>query len=228
MRPRDLSAPRGAAPWQAGSAPGAANLGPVELVFAAALGIALAASAGLRAFLPLFVAALFARLSRPELLSDSCAWLSTTPALVALGVAVVVEVVADKVPALDHLLDLVQGPVRTGAGVLAAAAVTGAADAPGWATALLALVGGGVALSTHATKSALRLGSSATTGGLLNPVLSLVEDLLSLLISVLSIVAAVLALILAVLILIILAALVRRTLRWWRGRRATPAEGPAA
>lgn len=202
-----------------------------ELIAAAALGIALSASAGLRAFLPLFVAGLAARVWRPELLGDSFQWLQETPALIALGIAVVAELAADKVPALDHLLDAVQGPVRTGAGVLAAAAVAGA-ELPAWATALVAVVGGSVALGTHSAKSLLRVGSTAATGGLANPVISFLEDVLSLLISVLSILAAVLALLFAFLALTTLFVLGRRVWRWLRRRGGkelpAPAEGPPA
>ncbi|HBP17621.1 MAG TPA: DUF4126 domain-containing protein, partial [Planctomycetes bacterium] len=108
-----------------------------------AVGLSLAASCGLRAFLPLFVLAIVSRLG-PESLSliqsESLQWLQSTPALIALGVAVVAEVTADKFPAVDHLLDLIQGPVRTIAGGLTCVAVVG--HLPVWATALAAIVAG--------------------------------------------------------------------------------------
>lgn len=197
-----------------------------ELIAAAALGIALSASAGLRAFLPLLVTGIAARLYRPELLGDSFQWLQETPALIALSVAVVAELLADKIPAVDHALDAVQGPVRTGAGVLACLAV-GGAHLPGWATALLAIVGGSVALGTHSAKSLIRVGSSATTGGLANPLVSLFEDLLALLVSVLSVLAAILACVFALLALGTLWVLARRIWRWLTRRRAAPVAAAA-
>lgn len=159
---------------------------PVTFFASVCLGIALAASAGLRAFLPLLVTALGARFDwLPGGLSQSLSWLAETPALVALSIAVVVEVAADKVPALDHLLDTIQLPVRTAAGMLAFVAVV-APSSPGWVTALLSIVAGGAALSVHATKSFVRLGSTTATAGVANPVLSLFEDALCLVMSVLS------------------------------------------
>ena len=160
----------------------------MAIVVAAALGLSLAASCGLRAFLPLLVLGLAGRLGGEHLdliQSETFAWMKSTPALIALSVAVVVEVSADKVPALDHLLDLVQGPVRTGAGMLAAAAVAG--HLPMWATVILALVAGGGALGVHAGKSALRLTSTATTAGTANPLISIVEDIACLSLSLLSV-----------------------------------------
>jgi hypothetical protein len=149
----------------------------ITFLAAMCLGIALSASAGLRAFVPLFAAGLAGRLGWVPV-AHSLHWLTDTPALLALGAALVVEVAADKVPALDHALDVIQAPVRTAAGSLACVAVV-APDSPTWATALLAIVAGGTALSVHATKSFVRLGSTTATAGLANPVLSLIEDGLS-------------------------------------------------
>ncbi len=159
----------------------------MDILISIALGLSLAASCGLRAFLPLLVAGVAARLGEGWIpLSESFAWLQSTPALVALSVAVVAEVVADKVPAVDHLLDVVQAPVRTIAGMVVAAAVAG--ELPGWATALFAVVaGGGTALSVHATKSVVRVGSTAATAGVANPLLSLAEDFACLVASLLSV-----------------------------------------
>lgn len=197
----------------------------LEIVAAACLGISLAACCGLRAFLPLLVAAVAARLGGDRLLAESFQWLASTPALVGLSVAVVLEVGGDKVPALDHVLDAIQGPVRTLCGILAAAAVAGA-DLPGWATAMIALTGGGVALSTHSAKAVLRLGATATTGGLANPLISFLEDLLALVVSVLSVLLTVLAIVFALLTLVILLLLARRLVRWWR--RGPETKGPVA
>jgi hypothetical protein len=171
----------------------------LETIFSIALGISLAASCGLRAFMPLFIAGLLSRLFEDTLsLGETFSWLNSTPALIALGVAVVAEVAADKIPALDHILDTVQTPVRTIAGMLVAAAVM--TDMPGHVTALVAIVaGGGAALSVHATKAMVRLGATATTGGVANPFISLGEDVACLAASALSVIFAVVAVIVAAL-----------------------------
>lgn len=199
--------------------PLAAADGPLDLVLAACLGVALAASAGLRAFLPLLLTGLWGRWGGLEL-GESFAWLSAGPALVVLGVAVLVEVTADKVPALDHALDLAQGPVRTTCGALVCMAVL--ADFPAWATAGLGLVvGGGTALSVHGAKAALRVGSTAATGGAANPVLSLLEDLAAGVGAALAIALQAVAVLLALAVLLAIALLARRLVRRRRNARGS-------
>ncbi len=203
----------------------------LETIFSIALGISLAASCGLRAFMPLFVAGLLSRLFEDTLsLGETFSWLSSTPALIALGVAVLAEIAADKVPALDHILDTVQTPVRTIAGMVVAAAVM--TDMPGYITALVAIVaGGGAALSVHATKAMVRLGATATTGGVANPFISLGEDFVCLLASVLSVIFAGVAVIVAVLtgIVVVVAIryfLARRKLKKAAAATVAPAGDP--
>ena len=157
----------------------------ITFVASLCIGLALAASSGLRAFFPLLVTGLAGRLEWMPL-AESLRWLSETPALIALSVAVVLELAGDKVPAVDHALDAIQGPVRTAAGVLAFIAVF-APNSPTWTTALLSIVAGGAALSVHATKSFVRLGSSATTAGVANPVVSVFEDVVSFVVTILSV-----------------------------------------
>lgn len=199
-------------------------------LFSIAVGVALAASCGLRAFMPLFIAGLMARLLEgtsfePEfMVGGSFAWLKSTPALIALGVAVVAEVAADKIPALDNLLDVVQTPVRTGAGMVVCAAFV--TELPTWAQALTAVVaGGGAALGVHATKSAVRLGSTVATGGTANPLLSIGEDILCGVSALLSVVFAVVAVIVAVATII----LIMVFLRWaFKKKKEAPPDEPDA
>lgn len=190
----------------------------ISFLAALCLGLALAASAGLRAFMPLLAAAVAARLGWTSL-GEPFQWLQETPALVALSVAVVLEVAGDKVPALDHALDLLQAPVRTAAGALACVAVV-TPEAPVWATALLGLVAGGAALSVHATKSFVRLGSTAATAGVANPIVSLLEDVACLVVTALSLLLWVFAGLIALLALVWMVVGVRKLRRL---RRAAPA-----
>jgi len=138
------------------------------------MGIGLAACAGLRAFLPLFVVGLAGRLDLVTL-SDSFTWLSDWPALAVFGAAVVIEILGDKFPFVDHVLDTVQTFVKPIAGALVMATVI-----DDWAPLYVAIfsivVGGSTAGLVHLTKAKLRLASSVTTGGLGNPVLSASED----------------------------------------------------
>ena len=77
-------------------------------ILPALLGLGLAAATGLRTFLPLLLVSAAARFDVFGLdLHDKVAWLESTPALIALAAATVIELVADKVPILDHGLSRV-------------------------------------------------------------------------------------------------------------------------
>lgn len=168
----------------------------LALLAATVLGVALAASCGLRTFLPLFILGVVGRVTGWVDIGEEFNWVTSTPALVAFGTGAFVEMAGDKVPWLDNFLNAIATPVRTLAGALIYASV--AVDMPLWVLAILALIlGGGVALAVHAARSGLRLGSTATTGGAANPVLSLLEDIGCAVSTVLSLVAFTFALIVA-------------------------------
>ena len=140
-----------------------------------ALGIALAACAGLRAWLPLLLASLLARAGWLEL-GPSFRFLASNKALLLFAVATVIEIVGDKVPVVDHALDAIGTPLRPAAGALLAASVMGHVSDPLTALVLGTAVGAPAALVPHAAKTALRAASTTLTGGLANPILSLIED----------------------------------------------------
>jgi hypothetical protein len=158
----------------------------------AAAGIALAACAGMRAFLPLLVVGIAGRLAGFEI-SEGYRWLSSDGALITFGIAVIAETLADKVPILDHALDTVGMIVKPAVGTMVAAAMF--VKLPPFAATLLGLaVGGTVATSVALAKAKLRILSSLTTGTVLNPVLSFVEDLVSTVIAAVALIAPFLAL----------------------------------
>jgi len=174
------------------------------------MGIGLAACAGLRAFLPLFVVGLAGRFELVTL-SDSFQWLAGWPALVVFGVAVVAEILGDKFPVVDHLLDSVQTFVKPVAGALVMATVVD--DwAPLYVAVFSIVVGGSTAGIVHVTKAKLRVASSLTTAGLGNPVLSVSEDVGAIAGSAGSIFVPPLV----VLVLIVAVVLAWVTLRRWR------------
>ncbi len=149
------------------------GLSTLDLVLAGMAGVAIAAACGLRAFLPLLALGLGVRF---ELLhvDPAAAWIASTPAIVTLLWATVLELAADKVPALDHLLDVVATGLRPAAAAVAAwCTFAGVHPALGVAAALV--LGAG-AMGVHVAKAKVRLGSSMLTMGAANPVLSLVED----------------------------------------------------
>jgi len=174
-----------------------------SLWLALATGVGIAAACGLRAFLPLFVVGVAARLNWIEL-KPGLAWLAGNPVLVSLGVATTLEILADKIPAVDHALDMVATFIRPIAAWLGAYAVLVHWPTP-WAQLVSVALGGG-ALALHAAKAKLRLGSSALTLGHGNPLLSLGEDAAAAAILVTAILAPIRALLAAGAILWVLVA----------------------
>jgi len=185
--------------------------GPIwtGIVPSLAMGIGLAACAGLRAWLPLFLAGLLARAGILEL-GPSYRFIASNQALILFGVATVVEMLGDKIPAVDHTLDALSTVLRPAAGSLLAAAVLWRVPDPLTALALGVAVGAPTALVPHAAKSALRAASTAFTGGLANPVLSLIEDLAALVVFVLTVLVPVAV---ALMILVVAVLVVRRLSR---------------
>ena len=164
-----------------------------DLLFSIALGIGLAAATGFRVFVPLLVAGLAARADWLPL-TESFAWLQSTPALVALGTAAVLEIFAFYIPGLDHLLDVLAGPLAVVAGVLASASVM--VDMPPevrWPIAVIA--GGGIAALTKGAAAVVRAKSAALTGGLGNPVVSTAETAGAATVSILAIAAPLICLV---------------------------------
>jgi hypothetical protein len=157
-----------------------------EFLPALALAVALAASTGLRAWLPLLLAGGLARAGFLEL-GESFGFLSSDHALILFSVASVLEFAADKIPALDHVLDGLSTVVRPAAGSVLAASALGVVSDPLTALVLGVAVGAPSSLIPHAAKSLLRAASTAFTGGLGNPILSLLEDALTVLLVALAV-----------------------------------------
>ena len=139
------------------------------------LGIGLAAACGLRVFLPLFIASLLAHFDLGDVgLRTGFGWLAEWPAMIALGVATVAELLAYYIPLVDHALDAVAVPLSTMAGTVVA--MSSFVDLPpmlAWGLALIA--GGGVAGLISAGTAATRLASTVKTGGLGTPVVATAE-----------------------------------------------------
>jgi uncharacterized membrane protein len=152
-----------------------------------ALAVALAACAGLRAWLPLLLAGALSRVGWLEL-GESFRFLGSTKALVIFGIATVLELVGDKVPTLDHALDVLGTPLRPAAGALLASSVLGQISDPLAAVVLGTAVGAPAAMVPHAAKSTLRAASTTLTAGIANPVLSLLEDVATVVLFVLAVV----------------------------------------
>ncbi len=145
-------------------------------LLALAAGVGVAAACGLRAFLPLLFLGAADRLGLIHLRSGAT-WLASDPALLALGIATVLEIGADKIPVLDHALDSIATVLRPVAAWLGAFAVLGQWPSP-WGQ-IAALMLAGLTLGVHALKSSARVASTVATAGHANPLLSGLEDAMS-------------------------------------------------
>ncbi len=170
----------------------------------------LSASAGLNAYIPLLIVGVLAHYT--DLIHLSSPWdlLANPWILIMLGLLLIVEMVADKVPVVNHLNDLIQTVVRPAAGAIAFAASTDVIHGinPVLAMACGLLVAG----SVHVVKSAaVRPVVTATTGGVGNVPVSIAEDLTSTVVSFLSVLVPVaIAVLVGLLIILVL---------WWLARR---------
>jgi hypothetical protein len=147
-------------------------------------GLGLATAAGLNAYIPLLALGLLSRFTDLVTLPSAWAWLENGWVMAIVAVLLVVEVVADKVPALDSVNDAIQTFVRPTAGGIVfgsgTAAQTSAVADPGafaqsgqWIPVVIGVV---VALVVSLTKSAVRPAANVATAGVAAPVLSTAED----------------------------------------------------
>ncbi len=171
-------------------------------ILAVLLGLGLSASTGLNTFIPLLMLSGAARFNIAGIeLGERFGWLTSDVGLTVLVIAAVTEIVADKVPAVDHFLDSVGTFIRPAAATIAtAAALTGADVDPTVAAIVGFIVGTPTSLAFHTMKAGTRLASSTATFGCANPIVSLVEDFISVAFSILAIFAPVVVPVLLVLI----------------------------
>ena len=160
----------------------------MEQILTFSLALGLAAAAGLRLFVPAFVL---------SLLAGGFEWISSPWVTAMLGIAMLLEIGAYFIPWVDNLLDAISLPAASLAGVLLAASVMVEID-PALRWVLAAIAGGGTATLMHTSAAATRLGSSVTTAGVMNPVVTSVETAGSLLVSILAILVPIAALVLIV------------------------------
>ncbi len=183
----------------------------IELITAIAIGIGLAASAGFRVFVPMLVAAIAAKTGVLPL-NESFQWLSSWTAIVILGTATVVEILAYYIPMVDNLLDTVSTPLAIGAGTLLLTSVLPIdSELMRWITG--AAVGGGSAAVVQSGSALTRLTSTKLTGGIGNPVVATVENVAATGTSILSLIIPFFVLALFLLLVILIFTSLRRRLR---------------
>lgn len=147
-----------------------------------------------------------------------------------IGAAIVlyfVEFVADKVPWVDTLWDSVHTFIRPVGGALVAVAGLGEAS-PG-TQGMIALLGGVVAASSHATKAGTRVMANTSPEPVSNWMLSLFEDGLVVGLGLLAIQFPIAALVVTTAMLLVMVALAATIVRAFRrrfGRQGSPVDVP--
>lgn len=190
-------------------------------------GFGLATAAGLNAYIPLLALGLLSRFTDLVHLPGAWSWLENGWVLTLVAVLLVVEIVADKVPALDTINDSIQTFVRpTSGGIVfgsGTAAQTAAVTDPGafassgqWIPVVIGVI---TALVVSLTKSAVRPVANIGTAGMAAPVLSTAEDV----VSVGLVFSAILVPVLIVVALAVFAVAAIQVWRWRRRRKAAKA-----
>ncbi|WP_394552192.1 DUF4126 domain-containing protein [Agromyces sp. MMS24-JH15] len=193
-------------------------------------GTGLALAAGLNAWIPLVILGALDRFTGWVELPAAWAWLANEWVLLVLVVLLVLEVVADKVPGLDSVNDVVQTIVRPTSGGIAFGSGTSATtvavtDPEAFLSSgqwVPVAIGAGIALAVHLVKALARPVLNAATGGIAAPITSTIEDLGSAALSFAAIIIPALVLIGIVALVVLVVVLVRRR----RRNRAAPGGAP--
>lgn len=200
----------------------------------------LAFASGLNAYLPLLAFAVSVRWLDLYKVNSTFSFTTQTWFIAILAILTILDFVADKIPLIDHAWNAIHTIVRPLAGALVAAAavshyisgihafsagVSSAALLAGMAATaisvtgivllIIAIIGGGLAMLSHTSKSIMRLASTITTVGLFTTALSFLEDILVLIAILLSLFAPVVMLIMLIMLVLFLLIVGPRLIHIW-------------
>ena len=193
-------------------------------MFAALTGAGLSAAAGLNAYIPYLLVALLARFTDVVNLPASFTWVESNWSIAIGAILLVLEIVVDKIPALDSVNDALGTVVRPASGAVVFAATAAAANLDNSAWMMdhpwVGMIGGAIVAGIfHTGEAAARPVANVSTGGVAAPVLSVTEDVTAVLLSLAAVFAPILALVLMVIVLWMAWKLIQRVRRF-RARRA--------
>ncbi|MBI0394355.1 MULTISPECIES: DUF4126 domain-containing protein [Acinetobacter] len=183
----------------------------METLLSLCIGVGLSAACGFRVFVPLLVMSIASLMGWFEPMKGF-EWLAIPSVCIGLAVATVCEIGAYYIPWVDNALDTIATPAAMVAGTLTTMAVSSGemSQFASWAAAII--VGGGTATAVQMGTVAVRGLSTATTGGIANPVVSTGEWIGAIVVSVLSLIVPVLVVIVGILLVVI-------AIRWIKRKR---------
>ncbi|MFW1747855.1 DUF4126 domain-containing protein [Acinetobacter guillouiae] len=183
----------------------------METILSLCIGIGLSAACGFRVFVPLLVMSVASLMGWFEPMKGF-EWLAIPSVCIGLAVATICEIGAYYIPWVDNALDTIATPAAMVAGTLTTMAVsTGEmSQFASWAAAII--VGGGTATAVQMGTVAVRGVSTATTGGIANPLVSTGEWIGAIVVSVLSLVVPVLVVIVGIILMVL-------AVRWLRKKK---------
>ena len=150
----------------------------IQIVLSLSLGLGLAAACGFRVFIPPLMMGVASRFDLYEL-EGSFTWVGETWAIAIVGIATILEIGGYFIPWIDNLLDAVATPAAILGGIfVTSASLEGEMD-PSVQWMLSIIAGGGVSGVIQLGTVATRAISTGTTGGLANPLISLLEAVAS-------------------------------------------------
>ncbi len=183
----------------------------IETLLSLCIGVGLSAACGFRVFVPLLVMSIASLMGWFEPMKGF-EWLAIPSVCIGLAVATVCEIGAYYIPWVDNALDTIATPAAMVAGTLTTMAVSSGemSQFASWAAAII--VGGGTATAVQMGTVAVRGLSTATTGGIANPVVSTGEWIGAIVVSVLSLIVPVLVVIVGIILVVIV-------IRWIKRKR---------
>ncbi len=196
----------------------------------------LAFASGINAYFPLLAFAIAARWLHLYKVNPNFSFITQTWFMVALAILALADLFADKIPIIDHIWDAIHTFIRPMAGAFVAAASDNNIHVLPNTTymgtpimtmginlsvtlVVVMIVGAVLAFMTHITKASTRIASTATTAGLLNIVLSIVEDIGVVIATLLSLFAPVVMFVIVILFVLVFLLVARRILRLFERRR---------
>ncbi|HLW01765.1 MAG TPA: DUF4126 domain-containing protein [Ktedonobacterales bacterium] len=205
---------------------------PLSMTTTTIAAVVLSSSSGLRAYLPLFAMGIGV-VSGVVPLEHGYGILTNPLVLTALGVLSVLEVVADKVPGLDHISDVVHTAVRPIMGAVIFGTTDNLVSANAGAVGAIAapIIGAVLAGGVHGVKALSRPVVTTTTVGIGNPIVSVIEDIATVALTVLGIIFPIVALILLIIVVVLFVLLIRwayRVLQRRKQRKQAKAAGTGA